>query len=278
MPVRIDSHQHFWRYSRAEYGWIDDSMAQLRRDFLPGDLRGHLDDAGLDGCIAVQARQSAAETGFLLELAEDNDWIRAVVGWVDLCGDGIDAELRRVAGHAKLRGVRHIVQAEPDDRFVLREDFQRGIAALAAHDLVYEVLVFPHQLAASTELCRRFPEQPFVLDHLAKPRARLGEIEPWATELRAMAALDNVSCKLSGLVTEADWSLWTTDGLRPYADVVLDAFGPDRILFGSDWPVCLVAADYRRWFDTVCSWLQPLTRAQRDAILGGTAMRVYGLG
>ena len=276
-PPRIDSHQHFWRYSVEEYGWIDDSMARLRRDFLPADLRGELDGIGLDGCIAVQARQSNAETDFLLELAEQNDWIQAVIGWVDLRSERVAAELERIAGHPKLAGVRHIVQAEPDEQFVLREDFQRGIAALRLHDLVYEVLVFPNQLPASTELCRRFPEQTFVLDHLAKPYARRGELQPWASHIREMAALPNVTCKLSGLVTEAEWSKWTVESLTPYVEVVFEAFGVDRILYGSDWPVCLVASEYRRWFETVGHWLEPLRPTERDAVLGGNAARIYGL-
>ena len=276
-PPRIDSHQHFWRYSVEEYGWIDDSMARLRRDFLPADLRGELDAVGLDGCIAVQARQTNEETDFLLELAEQNDWVRAVIGWVDLRSEDVADELARIADHPKLAGVRHIVQAEPDDEFVLREDFQRGIRAMQEHDLVYEVLVFPNQLPASIELCRRFPEQTFVLDHLAKPYAKRGEVESWASHIRDMAALPNVSCKLSGLCTEADWSKWTVESLTPYVDVVFDAFGSDRILYGSDWPVCLVASAYQRWFEAVGHWLAPLAKAQRDAVLGGNAARIYGL-
>lgn len=274
---RIDSHQHFWRYSAADYGWIDDSMAALRRDFLPADLRPLLDAAALDGCIAVQAPQTLAETRFLLALAQQNPWIRGVVGWVDLQSPEVDAQLREFSRNPRFVGVRHICQAEPDARFLVSEPFLRGLAALAPYDLVYDVLVFPHQLPAAVELAARFPGQRFVLDHLGKPNLRAGDLAAWAGDLRALAQHGNVSCKLSGLVTEADWTRWSEATLRPAFECIWQAFGPTRLLFGSDWPVSLVASTYQRWVDTVAGWLGSATDADREAVFGGNALRVYRL-
>ncbi|MBK8101400.1 MAG: amidohydrolase family protein [Planctomycetes bacterium] len=275
--ARIDSHQHFWRYSAAEYGWIDDSMAMLRRDFLPADLQPILAAQGIDGCIAVQARQTLEETRFLLDLAQAHEFVRGVVGWVDLRSPEVHDQLREFGRNPKFVGVRHIVQAETDDRWLLRDDVQAGIAALAPRDLVYDLLVFPHQLPAAIELCARFPGQTFVLDHLAKPYARTGERQPWQDRIGELAKLPNVHCKISGLCTEADWQTWTADSLRPWFDVVLAAFGPRRLLFGSDWPVCLVASTYDRWVTTVDGWLGELSDRERTAIRGGNALATYRL-
>jgi len=274
---RIDSHQHFWRYTPAEYGWIDDAMAVLRRDFLPADLRPELEAAGLTGCIAVQTRQTLAETRFLLELAHHHKEIRGVVGWVDLLAADVEAQLREFTRNKHFVGVRHIAQAESDPRFLVCEPFLHGIAALSTTDLVYDVLVYPHQLPAAVELAQRFPGQRFVLDHLGKPDLRRADLGEWARQVKALAGSANVACKLSGLVTEADWHQWSPATLRPSFDVVLAAFGPGRLLFGSDWPVCLCASDYRRWFDTVQGWLADLAEAERAAVLGGNAVRTYHL-
>lgn len=274
---RIDSHQHFWRYSAAEYGWISEPMAALRRDFLPADLKPLLDAAGLDGCIAVQAPQTLAETRFLLDLAKHHPWLRGVVGWVDLQSPEVDLQLREFSRNPRFVGVRHIAQAEPDPRFLCSEPFQRGLAALAPYDLVYDLLVFPHQLPAAIELVDRFPGQRFVLDHCAKPDLRNGELEAWATAIAALARHRNVACKVSGLVTEADWATWTPAGLHRAFATVRDAFGPDRLLFGSDWPVCLCASDYQRWVDTVAGWCADLTAAEQDGVFGGNALQLYRL-
>lgn len=276
-PPRIDSHQHFWRYSPAEYDWIDDRMAILRRDFLPGDLRPLLDLTGVDGCIAVQAPQTLDETRFLLALAADAPWIRGVVGWVDLRSEEVDRQLDEFAGDARLVGVRHIAQSEPDD-FLTGAEFCRGIARLAARGLAYDILVFPRQLAAATELVARFPEQRFVLDHLAKPDLVAGDLGAWQRALGDLARAPNVACKLSGIVTEADWEHWTEAGIRPAFDAALAAFGPERLMFGSDWPVCLCASSYERWHAIVKDWLEPLSPTERDAILGGTCAAWYRLG
>ncbi len=274
---RIDSHQHFWRYSAAEYEWIDDSMSVLRRDFLPSDLKREMDLAGIDACVAVQARQTLEETRWLLELADSATFIAAVVGWVDLQADDAEAQLAMFAGHSKLVGVRHIAQSEPDPRFLLRPAFCRGISRLEALDLTYDILIYPRHLPAAIELVSRFPRQRFVLDHLAKPEIRTGEIREWERHIRELAEARNVWCKVSGLVTEADWTRWTAADVRPYLDVAFDCFGAHRLLAGSDWPVCTVAATYGRTMSLLTDYLEHRPSSERDAVLGGNAARFWGL-
>jgi L-fucono-1,5-lactonase len=273
----IDAHQHFWKWSPAAHPWIDDSMAALRRDFLPADLEPLLRASGFTHSIAVQATQTVDETRWLLDLADRHPFLAAVVGWVDLRADSVVGDLAALAAHPKLRGVRHVVQSEPDDRFLLRPDFQRGVAALGAHGLVYEFLVVPRQLPAAVELAARFPEQPFVLDHLGKPEVRARRVEPWATHVRALARHRNVACKLSGLVTEADWTRWSPADLAPFLDVALEAFAPDRLMIGSDWPVCTLAGAHANVVRVIVDWASRLSPRERDAVLRGTATRVYGL-
>jgi L-fuconolactonase len=277
MTARIDAHQHFWRYAAATHAWIDDSMAALKRDFLPADIEPHLPAAGLDGCVAVQAQQSVEETRWLLALSDEHPFVRGVVGWVDLCAPGVEDELRRLASHPKLKGIRHIVQDEPDDRFVLRAEFMRGIAALAAFDLAYDILVYPRQMPAAIELAAAFPQQRFVLDHLGKPPIGAGEIDAWARGIAALSRNRNVSCKLSGMVTEADWQHWSPAGFTPYLDVAMDWFGPDRLMIGSDWPVCTLAASYSDVVDIVQHYIEHLSPEDQSAITGGTAERFYRL-
>jgi L-fuconolactonase len=277
MAVRIDAHQHFWRYSPQTHAWIDDTMRPLKRDFLPRDLEPLLRDAGFDSCIAVQAEQSIAETEWLLALADEHVFIRGVVGWVDLRALDVEEQLRRIAARPKLRGVRHIAQDEPDDRFLMRSDFTRGIAALAAFDLAYDILIYPRQMPAAVELAQAFPQQRFVLDHLGKPQIRDGELERWARGIAALSRNRNVSCKLSGMVTEAAWAKWSPTDFTPYLDTVMDWFGPERLMIGSDWPVCTLAGSYGDVTDIVRSYIERLTDSDREAILGGTATRVYGL-
>jgi len=272
--LRIDSHQHFWRYSKADYGWIDDTMAALRRDFLPGDLRPLLDAARIDGCIAVQAPQTLAETRFLLDLAEKHAWILGVVGWVELQSPTVDAQLRSFATNPRLVGVRHIAQAE-GDRFLTAPDFLRGIAALAAYDLSYDVLIYPRQLPAAIELVARFPQQTFVLDHAAKPDLRSGDLAAWRQHMKVLGQAPNLFCKLSGLATEAPWRTWTLDTVRPAVDFVLEQFGEQRVLFGSDWPVCHCATTYARWVDSVEALLARTSPACAAAVFGGTALAAY---
>ncbi|HKF46082.1 MAG TPA: amidohydrolase family protein [Terracidiphilus sp.] len=276
MP-RIDAHQHFWRYDPAGYGWIDDRMAALKRDFLPPDLLPLLQRLGFDGCIAVQACHTLDETLFLLDLAHRFDFIRGVVGWVDLCSPDVASQLEPLARDPKLVGIRHVVQAEPDDEFMLRADFRRGIGLLAEFGLAYDILVYPRQLRAARLLVDEFPEQRFVLDHIAKPLIAEGVLAPWRDDVRSLAAQSNLFCKLSGMVTEAQWNRWSPADFRPYLDVVFEAFGPQRLMIGSDWPVCTLAADYRSTMQIVLAYISKLPVDQQDAILGGNCPAFYRL-
>jgi L-fuconolactonase len=272
----VDAHHHLWRYSAAEYGWIDGSMAALQRDFLVPELERELAAAGVGACVAVQARQSLEETEWLLGLAEQSAVIRGVVGWAEIAGEGFAAELERLCARPLLKGLRHVVQAEPVG-FLDGADFNRGIAAMQGTELVYDLLIVARQLAEATRFVDRHPRQVFVLDHIAKPEIAKGEIDRWSRGIQELARRENVSCKLSGMVTEADWGAWTPEGLRPYFDVVLEAFGPSRLMVGSDWPVMTVACSYQRWWDVVEGWLAGMSGEERAEIEGGVAERVYRL-
>ena len=279
---RIDAHHHLWRYSAQEYGWIDESMAALRRDFLPTDLKAAMTSAGIDGTIAVQARQSLDETRWLLDMADTTDAIRGVVGWAPIAGEEFPGVMEEFDGRVKLKGLRHVIQDEPDEQYILREDFNSGIRAMVDSGLVYEILIFERHLDDAIYFVDEHPRQPFVLDHIAKPLIAAGQLEPWATRMRELGRRENVWCKLSGMVTEADWrkdparasSLAT---LKPYLDVAVEAFGPARLMAGSDWPVCLLATGYAQWFDLLRSYFAGFSEAERAAIFGGNAIEVYGL-
>lgn len=271
--MHIDAHQHFWLYNSNEYDWIDDSMAALRRDFLPGDLLPELRSNDFHGSVAVQARQTLEETRWLLELADQSPSILGVVGWVDLRSTDVRSQLAAFSQNRKLVGIRHIVQAEPDDRFLLRPEFLSGMAVLSDFDLAYDILIYTRHLPVAVEFVDRFPRQRFVLDHLAKPPIKSSEIALWAQGIRRLAAFPNVYCKLSGLVTEADWQNWKPKDIIPYLDVAFDAFGPDRLMIGSDWPVCLVAASYPRTVQLVKDYVQKTE--WREAVLGGNAQRFW---
>lgn len=275
--MRLDAHQHFWHYSAQDYGWIGPDMAVLKQDRLPGDLAPLLAETSLDGSVAVQARQTLEETQWLLDLAAQHAFIRGVVGWVDLCSPKVSAQLERFSADASLCGVRHVVQDEPDDRFMLRDDFLRGIAILASFRLTYDILIVPRHLPVACQLVARFPDQPFVLDHIAKPSIKTGVIEPWAADIRRLAVYPNVVCKLSGMVTEAGWHHWAPTHFQPYLDVVLEAFGPKRLMFGSDWPVCTLAASYGQVVGLVAAATQQLSLDEQALVWGGTARRFYGL-
>ena len=275
--MRIDSHQHFWRYDPGRDGWITEEMAVLKRDFLPKELIQRMREAGVDRTIAVQADQSETETHFLIDLAEENSAIAGVVGWVNLLDKNIDERLECFSRHTKLRGFRHIVQAEHDDRFMMREDFLRGVAALARHNFTYDILIYARQLPAAVKFVRRFPAQKFVLDHLAKPSIKAGEIDAWANNIRALARNRNVYCKLSGFVTEANWTNWNAETLRPYLDVAFEAFGTDRLMFGSDWPVCLLAASYSQVKEVIENYTRDFSPSEKENIFGLNAARFYGL-
>jgi L-fuconolactonase len=273
----VDAHQHFWVYDPAEYDWITDSMGAVRRNFLPKDLKPELDRNGFHGSIAVQACQTVEETRWLLELAEQSPWILGVVGWVDLRSNDVHSHLATLATHPKLVGIRHIVQSEPDDQFLLRPDFLRGVSMLHDFDLAYDLLIKPKHLAVAAELVERFPHQRFVLDHLAKPFIKDGEIETWATDIRRLASFPNVFCKLSGLVTEADWQHWNREQITPYLDIAFECFAPRRLMIGSDWPVCLVAGSYGAVVDMIKGYLEHHDPSTREAVLGNNAEAFYRL-
>lgn len=275
--MTIDSHQHFWHFDPVAHSWMSEQMGALRRDYLPGELAPLLAADGFDGTVAVQARQSLEETRWLLALADRHEFIRGVVGWVDLRSPGLDAQLAEFADHPKFVGVRHVVHDEPDDGFLLRPDFRRGIGHLREFGLTYDLLLFPKHLTVATTLAAEFPAQPFVLDHLGKPDIKGGVLIPWEDGIRALARNPNVQCKLSGMVTEAAWATWRAEDFRPYLDVVFEAFGPERLMIGSDWPVCLLAGDYASVLRLVTDRAAALPEGPRAAILGGNCARFYGL-
>ena len=275
MTPRIDAHQHFWRYTPEDYGWIGEDMRALRRDFLPRDLEPELGATGVGGVVTVQARQTLEETEWLLALARESAFVRGVVGWVPLAGADAERQLDRFGGEPRLRGLRHVVQGEPDG-FLLGEAFNRGVGLLSSRSLVYDLLIYERQLSEAVAFVDRHPRQVFVLDHVAKPRIRDGALEPWAREIRRLAERPHVFCKVSGMVTEANFVSWREEQLRPYWDVVLAAFGPRRLMFGSDWPVCLVACGYARWHELVRGWASRLSGDEQAEVLGGTACRAYG--
>ncbi len=277
MTLRIDSHQHFWRYNSDEYPWIDASREPLKVDYMPPDLEPLMQATGIDGTVAVQARQNLRETDFLLDLADQYDFIRGVVGWVDMRADDVEAQLERLAPHPRMVGVRHIVHDEADDRFMLGGNFLRGLAKLKACDLRYDLLLFPRHLPIAIDVVQRFPEQPFVLDHIAKPFIKDGLLEPWERDIRKLAAFDNVWCKVSGMVTEAAWGGWTQADYVPYLDVVFDCFGIDRLMFGSDWPVCTLSGSYSQVVGIVETYISALSPDEQAKVMGGVASKFYNL-
>jgi len=274
--MRIDAHQHFWIYNQREYDWIDETMASIRRDFLPADLRPELEDTGFAGSVVVQVRQTLEETRWLLELAEDNPFILGVVGWVDLRSPRLYQDLQSFAGKSKLVGIRHIVQSEPDD-FLLDADFLRGISLLQEFDLAYDLLIYTKHLPLAAEFVKRFPRQRFVLDHLAKPPIRSRAIDLWARGMRELASFPNLHAKVSGLVTEANWQGWKPEDLRPYLDVAFESFGAKRLMIGSDWPVCTVAASYAQVVNLVKDYMSSYTAEDREAVFGGNAANFWRL-
>ena len=277
MGMRIDSHQQFWIYAAEEYPWIDEAKDALKRDYMPADLAPLMAPNGIDGTVAVQARQNPRETEFLLELADANDFIRGVVGWVDLRADDVAAQLERFAPHPRLVGVRHIVHDEVDDRFMLGGGFLDGLALLNQYKLTYDLLLYPRHLQVAIDVVKRFPNQPFVLDHIAKPFIKDGILEPWASEIRELATYENVCCKVSGLVTEAAWKAWTRDDYAPYLDVVFDCFGIDRLMFGSDWPVCTLSGSYGEVVGIVRDYISGLSNEEKDKVMGANARSFYSL-
>jgi len=274
---RIDAHHHLWMYSEAEYGWIGEDMAGIRRDFLVPELRETLRGSGVNAAVTVQARQSLEETRWLLDLAKDEPVMAGVVGWAPLISPQIGAIVEELAAAPKLVGLRHVLQGEPERGWMLRPEFERGLQELERRGLCYDLLILSHQLGEAIELVDRHPGLSFVLDHVAKPRIKAGELEPWSRDLRELARRPNVTCKISGMVTEADLQRWTEAQLSPYIETCLEAFGPGRLMFGSDWPVCEAACSHARWVQVLERQTSALSANERAAFWGGTATRIYGL-
>ena len=275
--MNVDSHQHFWQYDPAEHPWMSGALAVLQRDHLPADLQPLLRAADIQATVAVQASQSLKETEALLALSDRYDFIRGVVGWVDLCSPQVREQLSQYAPRHRFVGVRHVVHDEPDDNFMLRPDFLRGLSALAEFDLTYDLLLYPRHLPVAVEVVRQFPQQRFVLDHIAKPLIKAGVLAPWEDDLRALARFDNVYCKVSGMVTEAAWRAWQPADFTPYLDVVFDCFGAGRLMFGSDWPVCTLAGDYAQVVSLARDYVRGLGSAIEDKVMGRNAAEFYGL-
>jgi L-fuconolactonase len=275
--MKIDAHQHYWAYNANDYGWMGPGMEILKKNHLPDHLQPLLEKTGIDGTVAVQARQIVEETRWLLELAGQYPFIKGVVGWVDLRSPQLDEQLTLFKAQPKFCGVRHVIHDEPDDAFMLQDDFIRGIGMLAEFDLTYDLLLFPKHLPAACELVSKFPAQPFVVDHLAKPLIKDGIREPWATDLRRLAENPNVYCKVSGMVTEADWHAWQPADFQPYLDIVFEAFGLERVMLGSDWPVCTVAGSYADIVGIIVDYIQQFSADEQAGIMGKNAMKFYGL-
>lgn len=273
----IDAHHHYWKYDPVAYDWIDDSMKVIRTDFLPLHLSKSIAEAGVDGVITVQARQMIEETDWLIELARQTPFMKGVVGWLPLLEDNLECHLIKYSEESLLKGLRHVIQGEADPEFMLRPDFNRGISMLKKYGLVYDLLIVERQLPNTIKFIDRHPHQPFVLDHIAKPLIGKNELLPWKENILELAKRPNVCCKLSGMVTEADFQHWTPKQLHPYFEVVMEAFGPYRLMFGSDWPVCLVATNYKSWAKLVRKNIAAFSPEEQALIMGGNAQRVYGL-
>jgi L-fuconolactonase len=273
---RIDSHQHFWQYEPVKHSWIDDNMAVIRKDFLPADLAPLLQENNISGCIAVQADQTEAETDFLLSLLNENNFIKGIVGWVNLRAENIKERLAHYKQFKPIKGFRHILQGE-DPSFMLQPDFIRGIAALKEFGFTYDILIFPQHLFAANELVKQFPEQKFVIDHIAKPYIKAGLIEDWKNDMEKIAQYENIYCKISGMVTEADYKLWKAADFTAYLDVVVEAFGTKRIMYGSDWPVCLVAASYNEMINIVKEYFASFSATEQEDVFGNNVAAFYNL-
>ena len=273
----IDAHQHFWNYSPTKHTWINEQMSVLKRDFLPADLLKIYEKNGVTGCVAVQADGSEEETDFLLRLAEENNFVKAVVGWVDLQDKNVAARLRHYQSFKKLKGFRHGVQDEPDPNFMLREDFRAGLKALESFDYTYDLLIYPHQLDAAIKTVQDFPKINFVLDHIAKPDIKNNKMDNWLPKIKTLAASPNVYCKISGMVTEATWQSWRQEDFVPYLDAVMEAYGTDRLMFGSDWPVCLLSGNYDEVLGIVNNYMARYSTTDQEKVFYKNALSFYRL-
>lgn len=275
--MRIDAHQHFWQYNPVDLSWIDESMTVIQEDFLPKDLAPLLELHDFDGCVLVQTEQTEESNAFLLKLAAENAFIKGIVGWTDLTGKNVKERLASYQEYTVLKGFRHILQGEKDRAYLLRDDFLTGIDALKEFNFTYDILIFPDQLSYTEEFVQQFPEQKFIIDHLSKPYIKKGEIAEWKAYMVKIAAFPNVYCKLSGMVTEGEWKGWKKDDFTPYLDVVVESFGTQRLVYGSDWPVCLVAASYEQQLHLIGDYFSSFTASERAAIFGGNAVQFYQL-
>jgi len=275
--LKIDAHQHFWKFDPVRDSWINDDMKVIQRDFLPEHLQPVLERNGFDGCVAVQADQSEEQNTFLLDLAKENQFIKGIVGWVDLQADNIAERLDYYSQFNLIKGFRHVLQGEPQRDMMLRPAFMHGIGCLKRYDFVYDILIFPDQLKYTAAFVAAFPEQAFIIDHIAKPGIKNHDIDAWKKDITAVAQYQNVYCKLSGMVTEASWQHWKKDDFKPYLDVIVEAFGIDRILFGSDWPVCLVAGTYEEVVGLIEDYFAAFTKDEQDKIFSTNAIRFYKL-
>jgi L-fuconolactonase len=275
----IDAHQHFWKLDKPfDYRWLDTpSHAPIRRDFMPDDLLPLLRESGVNRSIVVQTQHNLAETRWFLELAEHHSFLAGVVGWVDLASKDCEKQVEEFAAHPKFVGVRHITQDEPDDDFIVRTDVMQGMKVLEKHAVPFDLLFYVKHLKHVPQLAKAFPTLPMVIDHLAKPHIKAHKIDDWLPAFRAAAEFPNVYCKLSGMVTEADWQNWTANDLKPYVHAALEDFRPERLMFGSDWPVCTLASPYKDVKDALFEALGPLTQSERSMIFGGTAAKFYKL-
>jgi L-fuconolactonase len=276
-PQLIDAHQHFWHYDPAKHIWMTPEMGVLKTDFLPTDLKPLLDNCGLTGCVAVQANQAEVENEFLLSLAQQHDFIKGIVGWVDLQAENVESRLDFYTQFPTIKGFRHVIHDEPDHDFMLRAAFLRGISFLKKYDYTYDILIFPEHLPNTLKLVQAFPDQPFVIDHIAKPSIKTGSIKRWQQQLKAIAEYENVQCKISGMVTEADWKKWQPADFTPYIETVVELFGTGRIMYGSDWPVCTLAASYDNMFSIVKNCFSTFSKDEQQKFFGENATRFYDL-
>lgn len=275
--LKIDSHQHFWKFDAVKHSWINEEMAVIRRDFLPEDLQPVLAENGIDGCVLVQVDQTPEENAFQLGNAASHDFIKGVVGWVDLQAEDTEDQLQQLKGYEKLKGFRHILQGEADRALMLKPAFLNGISKLRGFGFTYDILIFPDQLKYAAELVSQFPDQPFVLDHIAKPDIKNQQIAGWKQGIQELAKHQNVYCKVSGMVTEADWKLWKPEDFTPYLDVVFEAFGVERAMYGSDWPVCLVSAEYGQVAGLLKNYISKYSASEQELFWGGNATKFYNL-
>lgn len=275
--MRIDSHQHFWKFDPVRDSWINDEMSVIQRDFMPGDLEPVLQQHGFDGCITVQSDQSHDENSFQLQNATRNSFIKGIVGWVELISHDVERDLEYLSQFEKMKGFRHVLQGEKDRAYMLRPAFKKGISLLKKYNFTYDILIFPDQLVHTLEFVKAFPDQPFVLDHIAKPYIKDGKIEEWKRDVEALAVYENVYCKISGMVTEANWKEWKKEDFTPYIDTVVNTFGTKRIMYGSDWPVCLVAASYEKMLGIVKDYFASFSATEQEAVFGGNAIKFYNI-